>query len=223
MRQLALPFRHDEGFLKSYLEEKTGKTVSLVITDNSTCVLSLKGKGTSVAMRLHKMFLSAGREVLDEMVDFVNDTRKKTPRIRNFINQNTHWLKKQIPRNINIQTQGKHYNLLDIYRFINEEYFEGKVSSPITWGSRRKRRLAGERTLGSYCYHNHMIRINPILDTKNVPRYFLEYIVYHEMLHADLGIEDNGGRHSYHSREFKRREKFFKHYERSLAWEKKRW
>jgi hypothetical protein len=49
------------------------------------------------------------------------------------------------------------------------------------------------------------------------------YIVYHEMLHADLGIEHNGGRHSYHSREFKRREKLFKHYERSLAWEKKRW
>ncbi|TNF52265.1 hypothetical protein EP227_07630 [bacterium] len=223
MRQLTLPFCHDEGFLKSYLEEGTGKTVSLVITDNSTCVLSLKGKGRSVVMRLHKMFLSAGREVLDEMVDFVNDTRRKTPRIRDFINQNSHWLKKQIPRDINIQAQGKHYNLLDIYHSINQEYFDGKVSSPITWGSRRIRRVAGERTLGSYCYHNHIIRINPVLDTKSIPRYFLEYIVYHEMLHADLGVEDNGGRNSYHSREFKRREKLFKHYERSLAWEKKRW
>jgi hypothetical protein len=68
-----------------------------------------------------------------------------------------------------------------------------------------------------------MIRINPILDSRSVPRYFLEFIVYHEMLHADIGIKKGVVRRIIHSSEFKKREKLFKHYEKAINWEKKRW
>jgi hypothetical protein len=68
-----------------------------------------------------------------------------------------------------------------------------------------------------------VIKINPILDSDRVPRYFLEFVIYHEMLHADIGIEDGSGRRELHSREFRKREKLFRHYEKASAWEKKRW
>ena len=65
-----------------------------------------------------------------------------------------------------------------------------------------------------------MIRINPVLDRKTVPRYFVAFIVYHEMLHASLGALLKGTRRNVHSREFRKREKLFKDYENAMAWER---
>ncbi len=223
MHQLAFSFGIDENSLKSYLEKASRKAVSLVITDNSTSMLSIREKNNSLLIRLHRIFLAAGKEVLNELSDYIRGKKRKTPLIRNFIKSNTHKITKKSPRKFYVKTLGKHYNLLDTYHFINNEYFDGHVSASITWGSKGPRRSARRRTIGSYTSQNHMIRINPILDTKIVPRYFLEYIVYHEMLHADIGIEKDNNRRIIHSREFNRREKMFKHYEKAINWERKRW
>jgi predicted metal-dependent hydrolase len=223
MQQMILPFRLDERFLCSYLEGASRRTISLVITDNSTSVLSIKEKGETVVVRLHRMFLSAEYRVLDEMADFIKNRKKSTPLVRKFINQNTHYLKKRPPRKIQLRSAGKRYNLLDLFHSINREYFGRSASASITWGQRKARRSAGERTLGSYNHHDRVIKINPILDSDRVPRYFLEFVIYHEMLHADIGIEDGSGRRELHSREFRKREKLFRHYEKASAWEKKRW
>ncbi len=221
MRQLALFFPLDKHGLRTFLEKAINKTVSLVITDNSKIMLSAKKDGKNVLVRLHRIFLSAGTDVLDEIADYIKDKKKKTPHVRSFIKQNIHCLKKRPPRRVTIQPRGRYYNLLDIYNLINREYFEGRVSAVITWGTKSSRRAARKRTLGSYSRQNNTIRINPILDTQKVPGYFLESIVYHEMLHADMPIETGTGKRLLHSSKFKRREKLFKHYNRVLAWEKK--
>ena len=105
---------------------------------------------------------------------------------------------------------------------VNEEYFEGRVSLSITWGTQSHRRIVKKRRLGSYDRDKNMIRISPILDRRTVPRYFVEFVVYHEMLHADIEIyKGRNGRRLIHTKEFRKREKLFKHYERAIAWEKK--
>ncbi len=222
MSQLGFMFQFDEEVLRQYLEKASGKAVSLVVTDNSISVLSFKGDRKSVALRLHRMFLSADYAVLDELAEFLKNKRKKTPLIRQFIRDNTHSIKRKPPNKISIQSQGKHYDLLTMYDSVNEEYFAGKVSADITWGSMKPRRAAARRTLGSYSSLSNTIRINPLLDSKRVPGYFLELIVYHEMLHAAIGIDNGAKRRSLHSKEFKRREKMFKHYDRAIEWERKR-
>ena len=80
-----------------------------------------------------------------------------------------------------------------------------------------------KRRLGSFHRDRNLIRINPVLDSKNVPRYFIEYVVYHEMLHAAERVESCVGRQRVHTKEFKRREKVFKYYEQALAWERSTW
>lgn len=223
MVQLSFTFRFEENSLRDYLEKRTSREISLVITDNSSCMLSSRDEGQFVLLRLQRMFLGAGRDVIDEVADYINGRKKKTPLIRDFIDCNTHLLKKRPPRKVNLRAQGKFYNLHDIYRSVNEEYFQNRVRASITWGAKRPRRAVAKRTLGSYSSSNDLIRINPMLDSKKVPRYFLELVVYHEMLHADIGIKDGAGSRSVHSGEFARREKLFKHYKRAIAWEKKRW
>ena len=222
MHQLRLPFHPDGDSLRSFLENATRKKISLTLTDNASTMLSLNEEGGSVSVRLSRIFLSAAREVLHEIADFIKNRERKTPLIRSFINRNTHRLKKRPPRRVSIQTRGKYHNILDMYKAINKEYFEGRISASITWSTKGARCAAKKMTLGSYSSHNHLIRINPVLDARRVPWYFLEYIVYHEMLHADIGSETGTGRRSLHSEKFKKREKLFKHYKRALAWEKKR-
>jgi hypothetical protein len=223
MYQTTLPFYLDEPGLKSYLEGASGKKLSLIITDNSTNMLSIKEEDGIIIIRLHRMFLCAESSILDEIADYIVRNRKKTPLIRKFLNRHAHLLKKGPPRNIKVVTLGNHHDLKDIYDSINREYFGGKVSTSITWGSKGRGRTVAKRTLGSYSYHSNTIRINPSLDSKHIPRYYMEFLVYHEMLHADIGIRKENGRRVLHSGEFKRREKLFRHYKRAVEWEKRRW
>ena len=223
MQLMLFPFEQDESSLNAHLQKTIQKHLTLVITDNTTSMLSFREKKDCVALRLHKMFLMADSETLDEIACYITGSRKKTPLITEFISENTHRLRQRPFKKIRCRTKGAHYNLLDMYNGINHEYFNGKVSAAITWGSRGPRKAARNRTLGSYSTYGNVIRINPILDNRRVPRYFVEFIVYHEMLHADMGIEKNGSRRSVHSKDFKRRERMFRHYDKAIAWEKKRW
>jgi hypothetical protein len=54
-----------------------------------------------------------------------------------------------------------------------------------------------------------------------VPRYVVEGIVYHEMLHHHLGVERRNGRRIAHSEAFRRMESRYRHHHRLLGWKKK--
>src|SRR5205823_2555535 len=87
--------------------------------------------------------------------------------------------------------------------------------------------------LGSYTANERLIRVHPALDRAWVPRYFVAYIVYHEMLHHVIPARSRdaqgrrvgaaggaaAGRRDLHPLEFREREKAFRHYERALRWE----
>jgi hypothetical protein len=165
------------------------------------------------------MFLIAGVDVLDELATYLKRGKRKTPLIRAFINDNGQQIRKGPSRSIFLKTRGRHHDLGRVFDETNKEYFDGRVAAGITWGSKGPRRYARTRTLGSYASDDDVIRINPILDSKKVPKYFVEFVVYHEMLHADLGFGRKEGRRSVHSKEFRRREKLFEHYELSMKWE----
>jgi predicted metal-dependent hydrolase len=222
MKQLSLPFlsEQDETSLKNYFREQINKPVLLTITDNSTSVISVREKNDGISLRLHWFFLKADSRVLDEVVEFIKKKGGKTPAIRNFIRQNQNCLKERKPLPITASPKGKYYDLADIFDSLNREYFNNHLSVLITWGKRSPKYSVKNRTLGSYQENTNIIRINPALDRKRVPLYFIEFIVYHEMLHADIGTEQKNGRRVIHSAEFKRREKFYKNYERAANWDK---
>ena len=223
MDQTTLTFHLDEHGLKNFLENASGKKLSIVITDNSTSMLSIKERKGIAIIRLNRMFLYAGDSILNEIADYIKHNRKRTPLIREFINRHTHSLKKKPPKKVTIRTEGRHHDLKEIYHSINQEYFSEKISASITWGAKSPKRAAAKRTLGSYSYHSNTIRINPRLDQKKVPLYYMEFLVYHEMLHADIGIKNENGRRIVHSAEFKKREKEFRQYKRAIKWERKKY
>ncbi len=95
---------------------------------------------------------------------------------------------------------------------------ENSIDVPISWGRDSGRNTRSIR-FGGYYPGEALIRIHPRLDQSFVPKYVIRYIVYHEMLHAHIGIEQTeGGRRSIHPRTFKRMERTFPEYEKAVAW-----
>jgi len=223
MFQLSFHFLNSKDTLEDYLEKMSGKSVSLTITDNSTSLLSIRTKSNLVSVRMHWMFLNADDEVIREMASFIKTRKGRTPLIRKFIRENQISIKKreQNSRQLSIRTQGRFHNLREIFDDLNNEYFGGRITASISWGKENARRAVRNRTLGSYCGHTDTIRINPVLDRKNVPCYFIRYVVYHEMLHSDVEEERKNGRRSVHSSKFRKLERLFKDYGKAVLWEKR--
>jgi hypothetical protein len=222
LQQEELPFPCDEDLFRRKLEKALGKTVSLTFTNNATSMISARTRGGVTDARMHRIFLGADASVIDEIACFIRKGRGQTPLVRAFLRQHRGCLKVPPRREKSLRAAGACHNLLDISRKINAEYFDNRISAGITWGVMTRRRAVRRRTLGSYNGDAGIITINPILDRRTVPRFFVAFIVYHEMLHADMGVRMKNGRRLVHTKEFRRRERLFREYERAISWEKNR-
>ncbi len=225
MFQLSLQFLNNKNTIRASLEKMTGRSVSLSITDNATSLLSIRPMQDSVSVRMHWMFLKAGDDVLREIAGFIRKRKGRAPLIREFINRNRDCIKERDSNNSNplvsICTQGRFHNLRDIFDALNSSYFDGRVSSLISWGKRNGRRIVRRRILGSFSTRTNTIWISRVLDRRYIPGFFIRYIVYHEMLHGIMKEERKNGRRLLHSPAFRQRERLFGEYEKAVTWEKK--
>lgn len=112
------------------------------------------------------------------------------------------------------------YDLEAIFSKLNQMYFSGKLQTKIIWSRQAKTKARCYRRLGSFSPMQNLIRINPILDDSDVPDYFIEYIVYHEMLHAVYPPIAIGKRRWVHHKKFIEMEQTFPMYPQAKAWEK---
>jgi len=134
--------------------------------------------------------------------------------IRNYIKENSSSLKIRTVASPSLRHAGDHHCLKETYDRGKQDIFCRPHICRHHVGKNRHRRRARRITLGSFCRANNTIRINPLLDRKSVPLFFLEFIVYHEMLHADLGFTAHNGRRRLHTKEFRTRERLFAGYDR---------
>lgn len=109
---------------------------------------------------------------------------------------------------------GRHYDLERIFRRLNRRYFDNKLPQPtLTWSQRRTRTILGHHD-GVY----DTIVISKTLDAQDVPEWFVEYIVFHEMLHIKHPARLIKGRRYYHTKAFRAEEQRFPHYEEAQEW-----
>jgi len=101
--------------------------------------------------------------------------------------------------------RGRHYDLDIIFEDLNRRFFEGMQARPqLSWSQGRARNL-----LGHYDPAHNAIIVSRIFDHPGVPRYAVEYIVYHEMLHLRHPVKLRGGRRCVHSADFRAEERLF--------------
>lgn len=101
--------------------------------------------------------------------------------------------------------RGHYYDLETIFEDLNTRFFHGLMARPqMSWSQTKTRRI-----LGHYDPAHNAIIISRIFDHPAMPRYVLEYIVYHEMLHLKHPVRLRGSRRCVHSAEFQAEEKLF--------------
>lgn len=101
--------------------------------------------------------------------------------------------------------RGHFYDLDAVFEELNTRFFHGLMARPrMSWSQTKTRRI-----LGHYDPAHNAIIISRIFDHPGVPRYVLEYIVYHEMLHLKHPVKLRGSRRCVHSPEFQAEEKLF--------------
>jgi predicted metal-dependent hydrolase len=101
--------------------------------------------------------------------------------------------------------RGHCYDLDTVFEDLNTRFFHGLLGRPqMSWSQTKTRRI-----LGHYDPAHNAIIISRIFDHFAIPRYVLEYIVYHEMLHLKHPVKLRGSRRCVHSAEFQAEEKLF--------------
>jgi hypothetical protein len=100
---------------------------------------------------------------------------------------------------------GVYYNLDEVFETLNVRFFHGLLGRPrMSWSAERARRL-----LGHYDPAHNAIIISKVFDQERVPRFAIEYLVYHEMLHLKHPVKMRGVRRCVHGKEFRDDEKAF--------------
>ena len=224
-RQLALPFdegRWDPARLEAALAREAKRPLALTLTENRSVLLSFRRANGRVELRLHRMFLHAPMPVVQALARSLGRTsRSADGEVRRFMNDNLHRVRGTRRPFPPLTSAGRAHDLRAVYDRLNVRFFGGRLRVPITWGRGSGRARRGGLTFGSYDPVLGLIRIHPVLDRSFVPLYFLESVVYHEMLHHHMGgVPDRAGRTVYHSRAFRQAEGRYPAYRDALAWEK---
>jgi len=106
-------------------------------------------------------------------------------------------------------SKGHVWDLDEVFESLNQRFFHGLMGRPtLTWSAH-----VAKRMLGHYDAAHNTIVVSRVFDRPGTPRFAIEYLLYHEMLHLKHPVKVRAGRRCVHSREFQAEERLFPEHE----------
>lgn len=197
------------------LGERLGRPVDVVGTDNRRSLASWReGPDGVLEIRLQRQFALGGPDVVDALARFIQTA---DPAARQRLTEHAETFAVAPPRPVFAPPAGRHHDLRD-HLAEQSVRFDSPFRGRIGW-SRGARGQARRRIrLGSWSAEHQLIRVHPALDSPDVPSWVVGFVVFHELLHAALGVDDEDGRRRVHTPEFRRLEKAHPDHARSERW-----
>jgi hypothetical protein len=113
--------------------------------------------------------------------------------------------------------EGRYFHLDEVFDSLNTRFFGGLLGRPeLTWSEHH-----AKRSLGHYDAAHNTIVVSRVFDRPSSPRYAIEYLLYHEMLHLKHPVRMRGLRRCVHSRDFKAEEAQFPQLAEAMAFIKR--
>jgi len=204
------------------LSRELGVPVRLSVTDNRSTMVSFRRNTANLRLRVHHMFLDAPEPVVRAIADYAGRGRRGAGTVLD------DWIRGRQPlirverndKEADLNPVGRCFDLQAIFDRMNEKHFQGGIQAEIGWGRMPARRRRKSIRLGVYDHQTREIRIHPALDRPDVPVFFVEFIVFHEMLHQLFPSPSGSSRRVHHPRGFRDREKAYPQYEAAIRWEK---
>ena len=200
-----------------------GHGLRLTLTNNRHNIVAVRREPAAYVVRIHRIFSGAEPRLVRALARYVvHNDRRASGVLGEFIERHERIISQspRRPRLVKLRATGRVHDLQDIFDRLNRRYFEGKLHAQITWGPAIFRAQQRSIKMGSFSVEDRIIRVHPALDRAEVPLFFVEWIVFHEMLHGRHEIRRSGGRRCFHPPEFLAQEREFVDYERASAWEK---
>jgi hypothetical protein len=187
---------------------------------------TIRVRAGRVYVRLSDLFQTAPPEVIRALA-FLLVARllsRKTPRDQERIYRSyafspqllraSDLARRQRGRKVVSSSLGQVYDLERIFSRLNRRYFDGEIEKPVlTWSQRRARSI-----LGHHDAAHDTITVSKALDSAEVPEWFVEFILFHEMLHIKHPARIINGRRYYHTAAFRAEEQSFRRYEEAQDW-----
>ncbi len=206
--------------LAAQLAPLVNQPLHLHITDNRHTMLTVDPKHGTLEVRLHRMFLHADSHTLANLARYVvRRDRRSSRALDEFIAEHRHLITRP-RRPMRIRTRGRHHDLRVSLDRLRRRHGFRTDGVQITWGRATAYEHHHVMALGSYSYEDRTIRIHPVLDDPRVPAYFLDWIVYHELLHHLLPVERRGEKRRLHDARFRRLERQYPLVREAREWEK---
>jgi len=203
------------------LSTRLGLPVCLRVNSNQRTMLSCKRKAAGFEIRLHRMFLSADPRTRKALGDYLGGRCKQANRQLNA------FIKEQLPKfpsppktHKPLRTLGKYFDLQEIFNRLNQQHFDNQIAASVGWAQMPKRKARTSLRLGVYEHERRQIRVHPSLDNPEVPLFYVEFVLFHEMLHQLFVPVEQTARRCLHSKAFRVREKSFPKFAQAVAWEK---
>ncbi len=178
---------------------------------------SIRMKGQLVEVKLSDLLEDAPAHVSESLAHILLGKMLRVPTERAYVNRYRLYLNnKEVRGKMHLMRQargrkhisgpvGRHFNLAEIFKRLNRDFFDSGLAQPeLGWSLRRSRFL-----LGHFDPSHNAIVISRIFDEKTVPALALEYVMFHEMLHLKFPVDHSGARRCVHTREFRQAEKLF--------------
>lgn len=117
-------------------------------------------------------------------------------------------------RKVVTSAKGEVYDLEEMFAMLNFWYFGDRLERPtLTWSPRKSYHI-----LGHHDSTHNTISISRSLDSRSVPRFVVEYVLFHEMLHTAHPAKHVNGRRYHHTAAFRRDERQFTRFHEAERW-----
>ena len=202
-----------------------GSRVKIQFTNNSCTMVSKYERAGITHLRVHHLFRKAPRSLLRDLVRFcfLRVTRKTSRRVRadlmDFLEQYREETLAPYPKSRKLPPNGQCYDLSTLLQKVRFEYFRDLQTEPeIAWTRQTHKALMGKWVLTPNG-HRNLILINRLLDDPRVPKFYVEFVIFHELLHELMPMSRECGRWVHHPPKFQRRERKHPDFRAAQRWE----
>jgi predicted SprT family Zn-dependent metalloprotease len=161
---------------------------------------------------LQKKSIREHRSLLEKKIWHYIDSLPDAPHRRSRFN----------PDSLSGKTSGQRYDLQEVFHSVNHAYFNGTLSALVRWGHAYSKTSCHTVKKCSNGLRFNLITIAGAYNNPEVPRYAIEGIMHHEMLHIAVPPYKKNGRNVIHGKEFKDGEKKFSCLREWRKWEQEK-
>jgi hypothetical protein len=203
---------------ESHLGQALTKSVCVKFGRARTQPVKAAFEHDRVELRLHEFFGEAPSEVADDLAAWLRAggrARRASARLDAWIDERLASLPPRVTRRQAIDLRGQCHDLEPMVQRLFDSEFQFERSPDVTWGRRGRSRARRSLQLGCYVRSAHLVRMNRVLDQPGVPAWFVNFVLFHELIHAALPVTVQA-----HGREFRTWERSHPDYRAAVDWQR---